>query len=47
MPSRGRGEAVTATRTEVSPYFTMAEALASSATLPNSREKGRPAISVL
>ena len=43
MPSRGRAEAVTATMTVVSPYFTRAEALASSATLPTSMDRGRPA----
>ena len=41
-PSRGRGETVTATMTVVSPYLTMAEALASSATLPTSMVRGRP-----
>ena len=41
-PSRGRGATVTATRTVVSPYLTMALALASSATLPTSMVRGRP-----
>jgi hypothetical protein len=42
MPSRGRGETVTATWTVVSPYFTRAEAEASSAILPTSMVSGRP-----
>ena len=42
MPSRGRGATVTATITVVSPYLTMALALASSATLPTSMVRGRP-----
>ena len=42
MPSRGRGDTVTATWTVVSPYLTQAAAEASSVVLPTSMVRGRP-----
>ena len=43
MPSLGFSEAVTATKTTVSPYLIITEPLASSATLPISTESFLPA----
>ena len=46
MPSRGFADAVAAVTTTVSPYLTITEPFASSATLPNSRLSFLPATSV-